>query len=246
VHSPVKLQGINFLPVTLDKAVQIVAKQVMSNSGSYFCLTNIHGVMESHRDMELRQTLNNATGVFADGMGTACALKYLGYMFKDRVRGKDLMVMLCEYAARKGFRIFLYGNTNETLEKLKNVLTTLFPGLVICGSYSPPFRELTREEDEEVVRMINDSKADILFVSLGAPKQEKWMYAHKGRIKAVQLGLGAAFDFIAGNLSEAPDWMKKHCLEWLYRFPQQPKKTIYRMSLLPEFLIRLFIQKFWR
>jgi len=240
----VKLQEVGFFPATLEEAVQIVVDSIKQKDGSYFCLANIHVVMESHRDEKFKTILNNAAGVFADGMGTAGALKYFGYMFKDRVRGTNLMLELCKYAADYDLKIFLYGNTNETLKKLSGVLKTKYPGLSIAGMYSPPFRELSREEDDEIVRMINKANPDILFVSLGAPKQEKWMAAHKGRIKAVQLGVGAAFDYIAGNLSEPPNWMKKYYLEWLYRLPQQPKKTIYRMSLLPEFLIRLFVQKF--
>lgn len=245
-YKVVDLQGIKFLPVVLDQAVHIVINAIPRKNGDYFCLANIHVVMECHKSPELKKILNNAAGVFADGMGTAGALKYLGYMFKDRVRGTDLMKRLCNYAALHRLRIFLYGNTNETLNKLKEKLKSLFPNLIICGAYSPPFRELSREEDDKQVEMINKARPDILFVSLGAPKQEKWMACHKGKIKVVQLGVGAAFDYIAGNLAEAPDWMKRHYLEWLYRLPQQPKKTLYRMSLLPEFLLRLFIQKFWK
>ncbi len=241
-----RLQDVSFLPLTKYEAVQGVESILKEKKGDYFCLSNIHVVMESHRDPELKIVLNGAAGVFADGMGTAGALKYLGYMFKDRVRGMDLMLGLCKYAAENGLKIFLYGNTNETLKRLSEVLKTRYPQLNIAGMYSPPFKELNREEDDEIVKMINHADPDILFVSLGAPKQEKWMAAHKGGIKAVQLGVGAAFDFIAGNLSQAPKWMQHHYLEWLYRLPQQPRKTIYRMSLLPEFLIRLFIQKFWR
>lgn len=242
----VKLQGVNFTPVTLETALKIVVDTSKNKDGSYFCLANIHVVMESHRDPEIKEVLNGASGVFADGMGTAGALKYLGYMFKDRVRGTDLMLRLCDYANKNHLKIFLYGNTQETLEKLSKKLKKMFPELIIAGYISPPFRELSKGEDEADIHKINEADPDILFVSLGAPKQEKWMAAHKGRIKAVQLGVGAAFDYIAGNLKEAPDWMKRHCLEWFYRMFQQPKKTIYRMSLLPEFLIRLFIQKFWR
>lgn len=245
IHSVV-LQGVNFLPMTLNSAVWIIMDRIKQKDGSYFCFANIHVVMESHRDPELKKVLNNAAGVFADGMGTAGALKYLGYMFKDRVRGKDLMLKLCERASRESMKIYLYGNTEDTLRKLKDILESLYPGIKIVGYYSPPFKDLTREEDEEIVRTINNAAPDILFVSLGAPKQEKWMATHKGRIKAIQLGVGAAFDMIAGNLSEAPDWMKRHYLEWLYRLPQQPYKTIYRMSLVPEFLLRLFIQRFWK
>jgi N-acetylglucosaminyldiphosphoundecaprenol N-acetyl-beta-D-mannosaminyltransferase len=120
-------------------------------------------------------------------------------------------------------------------------LRSLFPKIKIVGSISPPFRDLTKEEDEGYVRQINESGADILFVSLGAPKQEKWMAGHKGKVKPVQLGVGAAFSFITGKIREAPPWMQKTGLEWLYRLPQQPKKTIQRMTLVPEFLFKTLL-----
>ena len=240
------LQGVNFLPLDIAGGFHRVVDRLQRKDGGYFCFANIHVVMESHRDVELRDALNSAAGVFADGMGTAGALKYLSHMFKGRVRGADLMLRLCEYAAKSKLKVFFYGNTDKTLKRLSHVLKSRYPGLNIVGAYSPPFRELNREEDDRIVSTINKVGPDILFVSLGAPKQEKWMAGHQGRINAVQLGVGAAFDYIAGNLKEAPGWMQNHYLEWLYRLPQQPRKTIYRMALLPEFLIRLFVQRFWK
>lgn len=240
------LQGIKFSPVDISAALELVINRISQKDGGYYCLANIHVVMESHRDCEFKKVLNNAAGVFADGMGTAGALKYLSHMFSDRVRGADLMLGLCKYAAENDCKMFLYGNTDSTLDALVEKLGALYPGIPIAGTISPPFRELTADEDDVIIRQINNSDPDILFVSLGAPKQEKWMAAHKGRIKAIQLGVGAAFDYLAGDLKQAPGWMQRHYLEWLYRLPQQPEKTIARMLLLPEFLIRLFIQRFWR
>ena len=118
----------------------------------------------------------------------------------------------------------------------------MYPGINIVGSISPPFRELTEEEDARFVKEINDADPDILFVSLGAPKQERWMAAHKGRIKAVQLGVGAAFDFMIGEIKQAPVWMQKMPLEWLHRMPQQPKKTFIRMLVVPKFFFLVFLQ----
>ena len=127
-------------------------------------------------------------------------------------------------------------------EKLEKKLNKLFPGINIVGAISPPFRELTVEEDDEFIKEINDADPDILFVSLGAPKQEKWMAAHKGRIKPVQLGVGAAFDFIIGEIKQAPVWMQSMPLEWLHRMPQQPKKTFIRMLVVPKFFFLVFLQ----
>ncbi len=198
--------------------------------------------MESHKDQEFRTILNESAGNFPDGMGVAWALKFLGNHFKDRVRGTDFMLRLCSYASENNLKIFLYGNTEETLDVLKDRLKALFPEIRIVGTISPPFRELSIEEDEEVVRRINEASPDVLFVSLGAPKQEKWMAEHKGRIKAVQFGVGAAFDFLTGRVKQAPVWMQRAYLEWFYRMPQQPKKTAYRMSLVPGFIFRTLLQ----
>jgi len=195
--------------------------------------------MEGIKNPGIKRILNGAAANFPDGMGVARALKMLGNRFEGRVRGADFMLKLCGYASDNNLKVFFYGNTNETLALLSNKLKNLYPELDIAGSASPPFRTLTKEEDDAYVKQINDSGADILFVSLGAPKQEKWMADHKGRVKAVQLGVGAAFSFLTGKVKQAPLWMQKTYLEWLYRLPQEPKKTIYRMLLVPEFLLRL-------
>ncbi len=237
------LSGIKLHPIDIDSALKIVAQSIPKKGGDYFCFSNIHLVMEGIKHDEIKNALNNATANFPDGMGVAWALKFLGNNFNDRVRGADFMLKLCEYASKNNLKIFFYGNTEETLQALKEKLKSMYPRLNIAGAISPPFSPLTKEEDEAYVRQINGSGADILFVSLGAPKQEKWMYEHKGRINPVQLGVGAAFSFITGKVKQSPKWMQKTGLEWLYRLPQEPKKTIYRMSLVPEFLFRLFIQK---
>jgi N-acetylglucosaminyldiphosphoundecaprenol N-acetyl-beta-D-mannosaminyltransferase len=237
-----ELHGIKINTVDLEEAVKMVANSIPEGNGAYFCFANIHVVMECNRKRDYKNIINGAAGNFPDGMGVAWVLKFLGSKFKDRVRGADFMLKLCEHASKNNLKVFFYGNTEETLEALKKKLQGMFPSLQIAGSISPPFRPLTKEEDEAYVKQINDSGADILFVSLGAPKQEQWMAEHKGKIKPVQLGVGAAFSFITGKVKEAPKWMQKSGLEWLFRLPQQPKKTITRMSLVPEFLVRTLIQ----
>ena len=238
----VDLHGVKLLPVDLDEAVEVVAHSIPKRNGDYFCFANIHVVMEGIKNPEIKRILNGAAANFPDGMGVARALKMLGNRFEGRVRGADFMLKLCEYASANSLKVFFYGNTEETLARLSEKLKGSYPGLNIVGSASPPFRALTKEEDDAYVKQINDSGADILFVSLGAPKQEKWMADHKGRVKAVQLGVGAAFSFLTGKVRQAPLWMQKTYLEWLYRLPQEPKKTIYRMLLVPEFLLRLLVQ----
>jgi N-acetylglucosaminyldiphosphoundecaprenol N-acetyl-beta-D-mannosaminyltransferase len=238
------LAGINVLPIDIDKALEIVSLYIGKKKGDYFCFVNAHLIVEGNRKIEIKQALNSASANFPDGMGVALGLKFLGHKFKGRVRGTDFMLKLCNYAGKKGLTIFLYGSSEDNLILLDRKLLSLFPNIKIVGKISPPYRELSREEDERYINQINKSNADILFVSLGAPKQEKWMYEHKDKIEPIQLGVGAAFDFITGNVKEAPILFQKLCLEWLFRFIQQPRKTIYRISLFPEFIIKIIIQKF--
>ena len=238
----VDLQGLQFLAIDIEQALETVKRSIPLKNGDYFCFVNIHVVMESHKDPGLRKVLNQAAGNFPDGMGVAWALKFLGNKFHGRVRGADFMLKLCSYASENNINIFLYGNTEEILAALEEKLNALYPGIKIVGSISPPFRELTAKEDEDIIQKINKEDPDILFVSLGAPKQEKWMAMHRGRIRAVQLGVGAAFDFLTERVKQAPVWMQNSYLEWLYRMPQQPKKTTYRMSLVPSFILRTLKQ----
>jgi N-acetylglucosaminyldiphosphoundecaprenol N-acetyl-beta-D-mannosaminyltransferase len=242
MQGPVNLQDVKILPVDMEQAIQKVIAHIPQKKGDYFCFTNIHVVMECRKNNDLKGILNKSAGNFPDGMGVARALKMLGNWFEGRVRGADFMLKLCEYASKNGLKLFFYGNTDETLSLLSEKLKGLYPGLNIVGAVSPPFRDLTKEEDDAYVKQINGSVADILFVSLGAPRQEKWMAEHKGKIRAVQLGVGAAFSFLTGRVKQAPVWMQKTYLEWLYRLPQEPRKTAYRMLLVPEFLFRLLMQ----
>ncbi|MFX0195825.1 MAG: WecB/TagA/CpsF family glycosyltransferase [Candidatus Hodarchaeota archaeon] len=239
---PVNLLGVNFLPVGIDVAFREVIKNIPNRNGDFFCLGNIHLVMECRKATTLQNMVNQSAANFPDGLGVVIALKLLGCHFDFKVRGTDLMLKLCSYASQNNLRIFLYGNTEENLIRLKKRLKVLFPDINIVGTISPPFRRLTEDENSALVSKINDTDPDLLFVSLGATKQERWMAEHRGRIKAIQLGVGAAFDFISGALKEAPLWMQKTPLEWLHRLPQQPKKTIWRMRLLPPFAILGFIQ----
>lgn len=166
------LQGIKFVPVNIEDALLEVVKRIQKKGGDYFCLVNIHVVMESHRNPKFKNILNNSASNFADGMGVAWTLKFFGNKFKDRVRGTDLMLSLCAYASEKNHKIFLYGNTEGTIDALKKKLTALFPKIDIVGAISPPFRALTEAEDEQFVNQINEANPDILFVSRGSETRE--------------------------------------------------------------------------
>ena len=140
-----------------------------------------------------------------------------GHKNMERTTGPSLMGEIFKITSEKGYRHFFYGSGQETLDLLEEKLNENYPGIQIAGMYSPPFRPLTDEEDAAVIKMINDAKADFVWIGLGAPKQENWMAAHQGKIDGLMIGVGAGFDYFAGNIERAPEWMQKWNLEWVYR-----------------------------
>lgn len=190
----------------------------------YVCICNVHSVVTANGDPEFRAVVNGADLATPDGAPVAWMLRKLGLESQQRISGPDLMWKYCEQAAARGESIYLYGGKPRTLELLQKRLIASFPGLRIAGAWSPPFRELTAEEDEAVVARINGSGAGTVWVSLGCPKQEKWIAKHKGRINAVMIGVGAAFDFHAGTMKRAPKWMQDSGLEWLHRLVSDPRR----------------------
>jgi N-acetylglucosaminyldiphosphoundecaprenol N-acetyl-beta-D-mannosaminyltransferase len=159
-----------------------------------------------------------------DGMPITWMLRQMGYPNQQRINGPDLMWNYCEIAERMSQSIFLYGSTQKTLDNLVRRLRISFPKLLIAGTYSPPFGKLSNEEDAEIIDIINNASAHVVFVSLGCPKQELWMQDHRGKINAVMVGVGAAFDYHAGTIKRAPLWMQHHGLEWLHRLYSEPRR----------------------
>jgi N-acetylglucosaminyldiphosphoundecaprenol N-acetyl-beta-D-mannosaminyltransferase len=188
----------------------------------YVCICNVHSVVTATQDAEFERVINEADLATPDGAPIAWMLRRLGYLQQQRINGPDLMLKYCEQAALRGESVFLYGGTPETLQRLRPALRERFPSLNIAGAISPPFRPLTPAEDAETVATINASGAGTVWVSLGCPKQEKWMAAHRHRIQAVMIGVGAAFDYHAGTTRRAPVWMQNHGLEWLHRMASEP------------------------
>lgn len=188
------------------------------------CCVNAHSVVTAARDPKFKDALAMADMATADGAPIAWMLRRLGYPDQRRINGPDLMWRYCAAAAAHGGNIFLYGSSVETLAALQNKLLETFPGLVISGSVSPPYRPSTPEEDTHIVDTINASGAGVVFVSLGCPKQELWMAEHRGRIRAVMIGVGAAFDFHGGMLRRAPAEIRDAGLEWLYRLGAEPRR----------------------
>ncbi|MCA1622680.1 MAG: WecB/TagA/CpsF family glycosyltransferase [Acidobacteria bacterium] len=199
--------------------------------------------MESYDNPEYRAKVNSADFVIPDGMPIVWMQKLQGAEGAMRVRANDLMMLLCEYAERNNLSVGFYGGKQEVIGAIKERAEKELPNLKIAYAFSPPFRLLTPEEDTEITAEINEAEPDILFMGLGCPKQENWMAAHKDKLKAVMLGVGASFDFYTGNVKESPEWMGKLGLEWLFRLSQEPRRLWKRYLLLnPRFTALALLQ----
>lgn len=208
----------------------------------YICVSNVHSLVTARRDPALFLALSDADMVTPDGMPLVWSLRRSGFSAQPRIYGPDLMWNYCELAAREGHSVFLYGSTAQTLAKLRERLHSVFPEISISGSYAPPFRTLDPEEDARVISAINDSGARIVFVALGCPKQELWMASQRGRINAVMIGVGAAFDFYAGNVRQAPPALQVIGMEWLFRLAMEPRR-LWRRYLVTNALYLLYLAR---
>lgn len=192
------------------------------------CVSNVHTTVTAYEDLAYRDVQNGGIMAIPDGGPLSSIGRKRGFAEMARTTGPSYMEEIFKLSAKHGYRHYFYGATEETLAKLREKLSAAYPKMEIAGMYSPPFRSLTAKEDAEVVQMINEVKADFLWVGLGAPKQEIWMAAHKGEIHSFMVGAGAGFDYFAGNISRAPEWMQRNNLEWLYRLLQDPKRLFKR------------------
>jgi N-acetylglucosaminyldiphosphoundecaprenol N-acetyl-beta-D-mannosaminyltransferase len=237
----VDVLGVGISAIDPTDALGEVTRWIDDGLQHYVCVTGVHGVMESQGDPELLRIHNESGLTTPDGMPMVWAARMAGAKNTQRVYGPDLMLAVCERAAERGWGCFLYGATEEVLEQLRSNLSDRYPGLPIVGTHSPPFRALTPEEDEAVVRQINESGAQIVWVGLSTPKQERWMASHIGRLNASALfGVGAAFDMHAGNLRQAPRWMQRSGLEWLFRLASEPRRLWRRYAVNnPRFVLAI-------
>jgi N-acetylglucosaminyldiphosphoundecaprenol N-acetyl-beta-D-mannosaminyltransferase len=217
----------------------------------YLCASSVNNVMEAHDDPSFREVMNGADLVTPDGMPLVWALRILGVSHATRTYGPNLTELLCERAAREGVPVAFYGGSEDVLKALQDRALERWPGLEVAYAYSPPFRPLTDQEHLGIIEAINDSGARIVFVGLGTPKQDRWMAANKGQIHAAMLGVGAAFDFIAGHKKQAPPAMQKLGLEWVFRLVTEPRR-LWRRYLYhnPRFVVlfgtQVLKQKFRR
>jgi N-acetylglucosaminyldiphosphoundecaprenol N-acetyl-beta-D-mannosaminyltransferase len=238
--------GVEISAINITQAIVIISDWILNKIPNYVCVTPVHALMDYRKNAELLMIANNSGLTTPDGMPIVWILKIAGFKYVDRVYGPDLMNELCRVSLESGYKHFFYGNTDAVLSDLKEKLEEKYPGIQIAGSIAPPFRELTIQENEEICKQISASGADILWVGLGSPKQELWMYHHQGRIDVpVMIGVGAAFDFLSGNKPQAPRWIQRSGLEWFYRFLQEPRRLWKRYLLgYPRFVVLIMIELF--
>jgi len=240
----VNILGVGISAITMQTALAVIDGWIARREPHYVCVATVHGVMECQRDPALRRIYNRSGLTTPDGMPLVWLSRLSGFPSVERVYGPDLLLALCEHGLDRGYRHFFYGGEPGVAEALAARLRARFPGLQIVGTYTPPFRPLTPAEDAAVVATINAAGPDIVWVGLSTPKQDRWMAEHVGRLTApVLIGVGAAFDFHSGRKRQAPRWMQRSGLEWLFRLSQEPRR-LWRRYLIynPLFVALVLLQ----
>jgi N-acetylglucosaminyldiphosphoundecaprenol N-acetyl-beta-D-mannosaminyltransferase len=244
VKPRVNILGVGVSVLNMETALR-ETESLMDGAGrGYVCVTGVHGIMEAQSDQNFCDILNRSLLTTPDGMPTVWLGRIHGFKHMGRVYGPDYMLGVCERSVELGYKHFLYGGKTGVAEELRVELIRRFPGIRIVGTYTPPFRALNRDEEEELCAQLESSQANILWCGLSTPKQERFMAAYSHRLPVkLMVGVGAAFDLLSGNLREAPDWMKKSGLQWLFRLIREPKR-LWRRYLLnnPRFTWLTFLQ----
>jgi N-acetylglucosaminyldiphosphoundecaprenol N-acetyl-beta-D-mannosaminyltransferase len=240
----VDILGVGVSALNMEMALRQTELLLDQGEQGYVCVTGVHGIMEAQSDVSFRDILNRSFLTTPDGMPTVWLGRIHGFKDMNRVYGPDYMLGLCERSVARGYKHFLYGGKPGVAEELRAELTRRFPGLKIVGTYTPPFRPLNPDEENDLRSQLEASQADVLWCGLSTPKQERFMAAYCNRMPVkLMVGVGAAFDLLSGNLSEAPDWMKGAGLQWLYRLIKEPRR-LWRRYLLnnPRFTWLTFLQ----
>lgn len=221
------IMGVNIAAIDMKWLVNFITNNLTDLSGDYICVSNVHTTVMAYENPEYLKVQNGGILAIPDGGPLHSVANKRGYSM-SRTTGPDLMSEMFKISSEKGFRHYFYGSTQETLDELYKNIQNIYPEMQVVGIYSPPFRPISQEEDYEIIDKINDTKPDFVWVGLGAPKQENWMAAHQGKVNGLMIGVGAGFDYFAGNIKRAPKWMQKTNLEWLYRLMQDPKRLLSR------------------
>jgi N-acetylglucosaminyldiphosphoundecaprenol N-acetyl-beta-D-mannosaminyltransferase len=243
-HPRVNVLGVGIDAINMESALGSLFAAIERGSGGYVCVTGVHGVMEAQRDANFRRILNQSLLTTPDGMPIVWLGRAHGFRAMDRVYGPDLLLAVCKRSVEAGHSHFFFGGAPGVAERLRDRLVAQFPGLRVVGTDSPPFRPLTADEEEEVVRRIELVRPDFIWIGLSTPKQERLMARLSPRFgSSVLLGIGAAFDFHSGRIRQAPRWMQRSGLEWVFRSMQEPRRLLprYLRNNVP-FLCRIALQ----
>ena len=216
--------GVNIDVTDMNNAVAFIEENLKDLRGDYICVSNVHTTVMAHDDDSYMSIQNGGAMALPDGKPLSIVSRMKGFKEAQRVTGPDLMGEIFSRSEKKSYKHYFYGSTEDTLNTLRKKLEEKYPGMMITGMHSPPFRSITNEEDKEIIRQINDCNPDFIWVGLGAPKQEIWMHNHKGKFNGVMIGVGAGFDYYAENIARAPKIMQDLGMEWFYRLLQDPKR----------------------
>ena len=226
-----------------EDAVRRIVDWARGGESRYVCVASVNNVMWSHNAAAFRRLMNEADLVTPDGMPLVWGLRWLGASEASRVRGTNLVEALCDRVGEEGLPVGFFGGAPQTLEDLLSAVKARWPSLKVAFAWSPPFRPLTDEEDEAVVSKLADSGAAVLLVGLSTPKQDEWMARHRGKVPAVMVGVGAAFDFLSGHKRQAPLFMQRAGLEWLFRLANEPRRLGRRyLAQNPRFILLFGLQ----
>ena len=222
----VNIAGIEIDNITMHQALVRIDELVKSNSHSHIVTPNVDHIVNLQNDSEFKTIYNRAALVLPDGMPLLLAAKFLRTPLFEKVSGSDLFPKICAYAQQKNYRLYFLGGRENAAEKSALILKKKYPEVCICGTYSPPYGfEKNRDKNQEIIEKVKAAKPDILFVGLGSPKQEKWIFQHKQEYQVpVSIGIGISFEYTSGMVKRAPIWMQKFCLEWLWRLLKEPKR----------------------
>lgn len=222
------IMGVNIAAINMEWLLSYINENIKEIKGDYICVSNVHTTVMAYENPDYCAIQNGGLMAIPDGGPLSSIGRIRGYKDMDRTAGPSLMGELFKISTQKKYSHYFYGSTERTLKKLRQKLNENYPGIKIAGMYSPPFGLSVEEEDQVIIEEINKIRPDFVWVGLGAPKQEKWMATHQGKIDSLMIGVGAGFDFFAGNIKRAPEWMQKISMEWFYRLLQEPGRLFGR------------------
>lgn len=235
--------GVEINITNMPQVTATIHDWIVRRDPHYVCVTPAHSIMDCHYNPSLLTVFNQSGLTTPDGMSVVWTLRLMGHQDVERVYGPDLMLALCKTSIEHGYHHYFYGGAQGVVEELSGRLNTIYPGLQVAGNYTPPFGEISPEEEQHIIEHIQAASPDILWVGLSSPRQEIWMAEHVNKLDVpVLIGVGAAFDFLSGRKPQAPKWIQRSGFEWLYRFIREPTRMWPRYSRYPLFVLLLTAQ----